>query len=537
MKNYKYIGLLLLSIGVASCDVNNELDIIEAEVIPEVALNTGDLDFSNYVAVGASLTAGFTDGALFAASQQNSFPNILATKFSTEFTQPLMKDNIGGFLFGGQPNSGFAPRLYFYSDPVPACPNYTGPTPLGVNRNTGDNTPEVPTTEAFEVLSGSFNNFGIPGAKSFHFLGPGYGNPAGLVSSPASANPYFVRMASSTSVRPIDDIKAKNATFFTLSEIGANDVLGNALSGGESNVTSDGYNPITPLATFNFAFNTLLEAMTSRGAKGVVGNVPDVTTLAHFTTVPYNPLDPNSECTTFGAQVANLNAQLIGPVSQILTALGAEDRLSLLSDSENSPLLITDEDLTNFSAQISGALQQGGVTAAQADLMGSLYGQARHATANDLFVLPVSSIIGTSTGVPATVPAPFNSVGVTFPLADKWVLTPEEQLAIKIATGEYNDIIEAVVNSNPNLALVDLEGILQEATTGIKFDNYTLTASLVTGGLVSLDGFHLTARGYALMANKILAAMDVKFGSNFTTATNGLAKAGDYPTNYSAMLK
>ena len=63
-----------------------------------------------------------------------------------------------------------------------------------------------------------------------------------------------------------------------------------------------------------------------------------------------------------------------------------------------------------------------------------------------------------------------------------------------------------------------------------------MNTSLVFGGLISLDGVHLTARGYALMANKILAAMDAEFGSNFTMATGGLAKAKDYVTNFSPML-
>lgn len=80
MKNYKYIGLLLLSFSVASCDVNNELDKITDPVQAEVALNTNGLDFSSYIAVGASFTAGYTDGALFKAGQENSFPNILAKK-------------------------------------------------------------------------------------------------------------------------------------------------------------------------------------------------------------------------------------------------------------------------------------------------------------------------------------------------------------------------------------------------------------------------------------------------------------------------
>ena len=48
---------------------------------PEVvlpALTAGTADFSNYVALGASFTAGFTDGALFNAAQENSFPNIIS---------------------------------------------------------------------------------------------------------------------------------------------------------------------------------------------------------------------------------------------------------------------------------------------------------------------------------------------------------------------------------------------------------------------------------------------------------------------------
>ena len=39
------------------------------------------------------------------------------------------------------------------------------------------------------------------------------------------------------------------------------------------------------------------------------------------------------------------------------------------------------------------------------------------------------------------------------------------------------------------------------------------------------------------MANKILEAIDEGFGSNFSEATNGLAKADDYPTNYSVDLR
>ena len=87
------------------------------------------------------------------------------------------------------------------------------------------------------------------------------------------------------------------------------------------------------------------------------------------------------------------------------------------------------------------------------------------------------------------------------------------------------------------LALVNLNAILTQAsTTGIMFDDYTMNTSLVFGGLVSLDGIHLTARGYALMANKFLEAIDSTYGSNFIASGN-VAKAGNYTTNFSPTLQ
>src|SRR5690349_17723556 len=53
----------------------------------------GSADFTKFVAIGNSLTAGFQAGALFTEGQQNSFPSILAKQFQTvggsaTFNQP-----------------------------------------------------------------------------------------------------------------------------------------------------------------------------------------------------------------------------------------------------------------------------------------------------------------------------------------------------------------------------------------------------------------------------------------------------------------
>tara|TARA_R110001606_G_scaffold78918_2_gene182277 strand:+ start:7123 stop:8640 length:1518 start_codon:yes stop_codon:yes gene_type:complete len=505
MKNYKYIALFLLSLGVVSCD-SNDFDPITEQTEAEVALDTNGLDFSKYVSIGASFTAGYTDGALFAAAQENSFPNILASKFGTDFKQPLMADNIGGLVFNGtavQP-----PRFYF---------NGAGPVRL----------PATPTTQLGVTVTGPFNNFGAPGAKSFHLSVPGYGQ----------LNPYFGRMASSATATVMGDALAQSPTFFTLSEIGGNDVLSYALSGGSGvdrsentatnlNPANYGVNDITNPTVFAQVFNGMVTALTANGAKGVVANVPYITDLANFTTVPYNPVPLDAATASAvntgyapyngGIQQAFGALVQLGVMTQAQATAEIAKRTISFSAGQNAVVII-DEDLTNLEA----------LNPAFAGLK-----QYRHATSADLLLLASSSVIGTTVGGN---PQLIN--GVTVPLGDEWVLTPQEQASIKTATDAYNTTIAAIASSNPNIAMVDFKGVLTEASTGIQFDGYTMNTKLVTGGLVSLDGVHLTARGYALMANKILAAMDAKFGSNFTTATGGLAKAGDYPTNYSPALR
>ncbi len=496
MKNLKYIGLVLLAVSFSACDVNNKLDPIPETPVVLENPNKGTADFSKFVSVGNSLTAGFTDNALFQIGQVNSFPNIMSQMMAPfgggSFTQPMMADNVGGMLLNG--NQILGPRLYF---------NGTGPATV-----TG-----TPTTEVTNILSGPFNNVGVPGAKSFHLLAPGYGNLVNLATN--SANPYFVRFASSPSATVIGDAMAMSPTFFSL-WIGNNDVLGYATSGG------DGSNPITDVAMFTQAYTALVTTLTSGGAKGIVANIPYVTSIPHFTTVAHNPVPLNA------ASVTQLNTALFGPLIQILTALGQPNRLSLLQAGNNNPLLILDETLTDLSAQITGALQLNGVPAAQAQLMGNLYGRARHATASDLVTLSTSSSIGTTNFF---VPAPFNTIGVTYPLRDSNVLIPSEQTAIKNATDAYNAVIANLATAN-NLALLDANTLLtQMSTTGLKFGDFTFTSNLVFGGAFSLDGVHLTARGYSFIAYKMLEAIDAKYGTNFKKSGN-VPSPNNYPTNY-----
>ena len=265
MKNTIKLFLGLLAIGLVSCDAEFENSVNDAGFY-----TSGTADLTNYVSVGNSLTAGYADGALYITGQENSYPNIMAGQFALagggEFTQPLMNDNIGGLLLNG--NQVFENRFILS---VGASGN---PSPV---RLVG-----TPTTTVEGSATGPFNNMGVPGAKSFHLSTPGYG---GL-------NPWFGRFQTSANATVIGDAASLNPSFFSL-WIGNNDILSFATSGGvgvdqtgNTNPATYGPNDITDPLVFAGAYSGQVDALMATGAKGVLINIPDVTSIPYFTTVP-----------------------------------------------------------------------------------------------------------------------------------------------------------------------------------------------------------------------------------------------------------
>jgi len=496
IKNFKW--LLLVSLTLVACNDDDE------EGVAPVAITSGEADFSNYVALGNSLTAGYTDGALFVAGQQNSWTSILSQQFALagggEFRIPFTNDNLGGLLLGAIPVA--ETRLYLRQRDDEGNP--ISPTPARV---IGTITNDISTP-----LSGPFNNMGVPGAKSYHLLAPGYGNPAGLLASPRTANPYFVRFASSTSTSVMADAMAQSPTFFSL-WIGNNDVLGYATTGG------DGTDPITPPTGnpgvgFDGTYNTIVGTLVSGGAKGVIANIPYVTTIPFFTTVPTNPLTTSAlgggDVAVGEATIAALNAQLYGPLKQALTFFGEGARINLLSTTGGNPLLIKDESLTNLSAQLTAAFTPS-LGLPTATFYGQIFGQARQANSGDLVLLTTQSAIGAA---PAGIPAPLNKYGITYPLEDKHILIPSEINELRVATDAYNVTISNAATAN-DLAFVDANDLLSRiAAGGVVSGSYTFNNSLVFGNAFSLDGIHPTSRGYGVIANEFVKAINAKYGSN-----------------------
>jgi len=438
MKMLKNIFLLAgLAIAFTACERDVTVD----------SFANGDASFNNYVALGNSLTAGFNDGALYLSSQSNSYPQIMADQFAKagggSFTQPLVADELGGLTLGG--NVIAANKLELVLTPG-------GPVP---SRVAG-----MPSTEVGANIAGGgpYNNLGIPGAKSFHLLGPDYGAVAGLLTMPATANPYYVRF-SKPGTSLLAEAVSQSPSFYSV-WIGNNDVLGYATSGGEGDV-------ITDQTLFGQAIGGILQGMASTGAKGVIANIPSVTDIPFFTTVPNTPV-PLDAATAGGVNQAyaayngGLDQLVLG---MVITQAEADLRKISFSEGNNAPVFI-DNGLTDLTA-INPALIS-----------------MRQVKPGELITLPASSVLG-SLADPAN---PASVIGVGVPLGAEFVLTSTELTNISTAIAGFNATIDNL-GAQFGVPVADMNGFFSEVAggSGITFNGADYSTTFATGGLFSLE--------------------------------------------------
>jgi hypothetical protein len=274
--------------------------------VDEFAPSKGNADFTSYVAVGDSWTAGFADGSLYISGQENSYPNILAGQFSLvgggEFKQPLMIDENGIGLATGTPTPKMV--MGYKTD----CKGILGLSP--VYAEGGVDLANLASVAA----GGPYNNISTPGLKSFYMAVPGM----------ATLNPYYGRFASAPANTVNDEIPLVNATFFTM-WLGSYDALSNAISGGAD--------PLTSVEMFAGSLQGTLATLTANGAKGAVANIPDVLDAPFFHTIPYNalPLDETS--------AGQLNAGY-AQLNMMIKSLGSDDTVHFTAG--QNPLVIQD---------------------------------------------------------------------------------------------------------------------------------------------------------------------------------------------------
>lgn len=422
---------------------------------PELVMETplaGNADFSRYVAVGNSLTAGYADNSLYRSGQESSYPNILATQFKLvgggDFKQPLLPGNYGypwaKLVLGMKIN----------------CAGNTSLSPIDYAGQADTNG----SSNSIAAL-GPYNNLGVPGIRATDFLVNNYANIAGFYGNAE----YAKRFYKDPSKRPLDEVSyvmnSIKPTFFTL-WIGANDVLGYATGGGEGNAPGSPLlgiifpDDISPVDLFKKCYDSVLNNMLNGGAKGVLINIPDITAIPLFTTIPPRGL----ELTEIEANYLNQDPSLQG------MQFVAGDNL----------FVIEDEAAT------------GGI---------------RQITPNEFVILSSEVLDSIKCG----------GWGKTTPIPKEHTLTTDEIANVNNFTAAFNQVILEAAQKH-KLAHVDINSYLKTVISGIKYNGVEYNTEFVGGGAFSLDGVHLTPRGYALVANEVIRAINATYGSTIPPA-------------------
>lgn len=443
-------ALALLGLGLAGCQPD-----IEA---PDASV--GSANFSSYVAVGNSLTAGYSDGGLYNEVQAASYPALLAQQFAktgkgpAAFVQPSFsaaKKDGSGYIKLLVVNGAFAPvqpsqANNFLSELVA----YTGGKLAGSGQ------------DELEAYSGSQpDNLGVPGIsvlsadRTAAFTGSATADAQirGAAAAYGIINPFYQRLLPAADRGTKDYVTylgQKSATFFTC-WMGNNDVLTYATNGGVG-VATNPFSGLTDTTSFGRGYRNIVSTISKNGTVGgVCANIPNVTGIPYFTTV------------TVAAVLASYKA-----VNPAIANIYVTARTSATS-------------------------------AATA---------ARVATATDLLTLQAQAFIAANPGVGAS---------PTAAIPSQYVLDPIEQTEVINRTNQLNAIIAKTARQN-KVALADMNSFFNSISqAGFVTNTVNNGATFASGNLFSLDGVHPTPRGYAVVANEFIRVINGFYGASVPT--------------------
>lgn len=375
MSMKKIDWLIFTALAVLACDPKIET--------PEVT--RGNADFSKYIAIGNSLTAGYANNGLYSEGQEVSYPNLLALQMQTvgggEFKQPLMPENGSGYFY-----------LHDFANGKP------------------DIREVSPHPDANKKVEGPFNNLAVPGIRVKDAVVPGYG----------IANKYYNRMlpADQEMKSYVQLVGESEPTFFTC-WMGNNDALDYAASGGAFGI--DGL-PVTgqhgltdPDSEFMPAYTALMNAV--GGAKGVVITVPDITLAPVFTTIPKAliPVLDTATLNTLNKAYAPYNQGVELYNSQVPEAMQLKKIVFVLG--ANFPVIV-DKSIPDPLPKMSQLTADGFL----------------------LLNLPTDSLVSPKDKGPGW--------GTVKPIPDQYSLTEKEADIIRSYIDDYNEIIKSFASDN-----------------------------------------------------------------------------------------
>ncbi|GAB3307389.1 hypothetical protein GCM10027511_19250 [Hymenobacter humi] len=421
---------------------------------------TTSVNVSRYLAVGDSYTAGYSAGGLTRASQEYSYPRLIALQLqdatnNISFTQPLLEAGSG---------SGYINLLSFPAVGFPRTRLVPGqsvrrtvitPTACG-----GPDTVRLLTRSA--TAASLPQNLGVPGLFLSQIETAGLGNEA-TATPGATFNPYFERLlpaASNTTYLQAVTDAAATATFFTFFQ-GLDNLMPYVRSGGDC-----GPLPNTTLTNqMRQNAKKILDRLTAGGRPGIIARLPSLATL---------PILRLGKGLAFQARLR--------------TAFGDTASVYIESPLGFGPAqLITDEDyvLANVLPRV------GQLTAV---------------------------MVGTTQRM-----LPYGR-DIRNPLRDADVIDKDELSRVSSVLNSYNTELDRLASQVYNLPVInpatkqstlDLDLVLfNQVADAISVAGVVYSSEPVRGNFFSLDNYSLTPRGNGLVANAFISAFNKGYRAN-----------------------
>ena len=251
----------------------------------------------------------------------------------------------------------------------------------------------------------------------------------------------------------LEDAKNANPTFSVI-WAGMEDVFRYCRNGGEGTMPS--------VAQFEANLDSILSAMVGTSQQGVIANIPDFTSFPFYTLIPYDGLE--------------LTLNKADSLNDLYHPFGAT-HVNFFEGEGNA---FTTVDPTN----IFGVDQLG---------MGEYI----------TLTVPLDSMKCVFMGTVVAIP-------------EQYVLDSSEVLLIEQTISGYNAIINERA-SYYNIATVDMNSYFNSVSAGINWNGVDFNAEFVSGGFYSLDGFHPTQKGNALITNEFIKAINVHYDATLPT--------------------
>lgn len=272
-----------------------------------------------------------------------------------------------------------------------------------------------------------------------------------FVNSNKLGSDFFKKISSTNSHSMLDEAKKRNPTFF-IAWPGFEDVLNYAIFGGAKY-------ELPSASEFENNLNTILnELISPRNAKGVIATIPDVSTFPFFNTIKWNN--------------AELNQIQADSLNDIYTISGL-NHINFI-EGKNGFIINDATQASGFRQMVDGEL----IT----------------------LTVPLDSMKCFKYGLIVNV------------VKNSYVLDRNELLKMRNVINQFNEIIKSKATQY-NIAVAETDVFFKKLSNGIKYDGADFTTAFISGNFFSLDGLYPTEKGYELLANDFIKAINQKYKS------------------------